>query len=295
MALSVRIGTVPILWNNDDVPELTPPVPFEQVIAQMARAGFEGTELGTNYPRNPTALRGALGREGLTLTGGYFCSDYTDPARHAEIFESARRLAGFLAEAGARYVVAADVIHPARSKVAGRVKGEDGQRYPAFRAFVDALQGLARIADRAGLQLVFHNHAGSYVETPAELDQLLASTDPLVGLCLDTGHCLVGGGDPVQVIRRWGQRLRYVHLKDVSGAALKESVREELDFFGALRRRVFTEVGTGMLDLRGVLAALSERDYRGWLVCEQDTTWRSPLESATLARRNLAAALEVNG
>ncbi len=291
MPLDIKVSTGPILWNNDDVPELTPFVPHHNVMSEMVKAGFEGTELGTLYPRTPDGLRSALGRHGLRLSGGYFCADFTRPELHAETFERAAALCELLGGAGAEHLIVADSLRPERAAVTGRAKGEDGMRCPAFRAFVDALHGLAQVAHRHRLQMVFHNHVGTYVETPAELDRLLGATDPRVGLCLDTGHCLAGGGDPIAVIRRWGHRLRYVHLKDLHPPALSAAVERGEDFFGCLRRRLFVELGTGVLDLRGVLRALSDLDYRGWVVCEQDTTHRTALESARISRANLSAAL----
>ncbi len=292
MVLNVRVGTVPILWNNDDVPELTPPVPCERVLAEMAEAGFQGTELGTNYPRDPLALRALLGRFGLMLSGGYFCDEYRESARHAEVIEKASRLADFLAACGARYLIVADCIHPERSAVAGRARGHCAMRRGEFSAFVDALDGIVRVARRAGLTAVFHNHAGTYVETPDELDALMRFTDDSLRLCLDTGHYLFAGGDPVEAIRRYGRRLEYVHLKDVDGRVHADAMRDGASFLDCLRRRVFCEVGQGRLDVRGVLRALKDVGYAGWIVCEQDTGFRPPLESARLSRRNLAAALK---
>jgi inosose dehydratase len=292
MALTVRLSNVPILWNNDDVPELTqPPVPAERVLAEMAKAGFEGTELGSNYPAEPAALRAMLGRFGLKLSGGYFCDDYLDPARHAQIVAAAEKKARFLAECGAGYLVVADCIHPERSKVAGRARAEHGLKYPQFTAMVEVLQRIADVAQRASLQMVFHNHCGTYVETPEELDRLMSATDAKVGLCLDTGHYTFGGGNPVEAVSKYAKRLRYVHLKDVDPQAAELARADKVDFLEALRRRVFCEVGTGKLDLRGVLAALSKVGYAGWLVSEQDTTRKAPLESATLSRQNLMKVL----
>lgn len=291
MALKVRVGTVPILWNNDDVPELTPPVPFERVIDEMARAGYEGTELGSNYPRDPAVLRQGLGRAGLQLSGGYFCDDFTVPANHREVFQKAEKLAGFLAESGAGYLVVADKIHPERSAVAGRARAEHAHSFSQFGAFVDAMHQLARIARKAGLEMVFHNHCGTYVETPEELDRLMGATDSTVGLCLDTGHYLLGGGKPAEAVRKYKARLRYVHLKDVGEEAYGRAIEAKVSFLDFLRRRIFTELGRGMLDLGGVLSALNEIQYSGWLVVEQDTNTRPPLESAATSRENLRKAL----
>jgi inosose dehydratase len=141
--------------------------------------------------------------------------------------------------------------------------------------------------------MAFHPHAGTFVETPEEVERLAARTDPgLVPLCLDVGHYLVGGGDPVGALRAYGERVTHLHLKDVSPDVLERMHDGTVPGFdAAIRARLFTELGAGALDLDGVLAVLEERDYRGWLMVEQDSCWGPPSESAAIGRRVLAAAL----
>jgi inosose dehydratase len=141
--------------------------------------------------------------------------------------------------------------------------------------------------------MAFHPHAGTFVETADEIERLTTLTDPmLVPLCLDVGHFLVGGGDPVQALRTYGERVTHVHLKDVDPEVLA-SLRDDTiaGFSDAIRWRLFTELGAGVLDLDGVIEVLVERGYRGWLMVEQDSCWGPPSESAAIGRRVLAAAL----
>ena len=155
-----------------------------------------------------------------------------------------------------------------------------------FRRLAALLETLAREAADLGHPLAFHNHVGTYVETPAEVDRLFAMSDPaVVGSCLDVGHYLLGGGDPVAMLARYGDRVRQVHLKDVDGEIKAAMGTGDVDgFLAGLRGRVFTEVGSGLLDVRGVLETLDGADYGGWVMVEQDTTWRAPSESAAMSR-----------
>jgi inosose dehydratase len=141
--------------------------------------------------------------------------------------------------------------------------------------------------------VAFHPHGGTFIETPAEVERLAAETDPgRMGICLDVGHYLVGGGDPVTAIRALGERVTHLHLKDVDPAVLTRLQAGALEGLGhGIRERIFTELGAGMLDLDSVIAALAEQDYAGWLIVEQDTTWAPPSESAAIGRRVLASAL----
>ena len=158
---------------------------------------------------------------------------------------------------------------------------------------VDLLHELGSATRVAGRRMAFHPHVGTYVETPAEVDRLVGSTDPeLVPICLDVGHYLAGGGDPVAALRTLGERVTHVHLKDVDVDVLAGLRSGAIATFSdGVRSRIFTELGSGALDLDGVLGVLAARDYAGWLMVEQDSTWDPPSESAAIGRRVLAAAL----
>jgi inosose dehydratase len=146
----------------------------------------------------------------------------------------------------------------------------------------------AEIVREHGLQATFHAHVGTWVETGADLEALLARAPaPLVKLCLDVGHALYGGLDPLEVVRGHPERIAYVHLKDVDGEVLDGLRRDAADFETGIRRRVFTELGRGRLDVPGLLRALSEIGYAGWLMVEQDSTWLPPVESARASRAYL--------
>jgi inosose dehydratase len=115
----------------------------------------------------------------------------------------------------------------------------------------------------------FHPHTATYFEGPEEVAALLAATDPeLVKITFDTGHCLVGGGDPVEFVRRYGDRIAHLHLKDVDPRVLERVRSQELTVEEAWEHGLFCEFGTGAVDFAGVLAALPA--YQGWAVVEQD-------------------------
>jgi inosose dehydratase len=193
-------------------------------------------------------------------------------------------------------VVALDVT-PARAARSGRAAADGTPTLSdaGWSGLARVLETLGREAQDLGHLLAFHGHTGTFVETPTELDRLAESTDPqLVRLCLDVGHCIVGGGDPVAALRRFGKRVDHVHLKDVAAeplAGLRDGTIT--GFVDSLRARIFTELGSGVLDLSGVLDALAQLDYRGWLMVEQDTTWKPPSESAAIGRSVLGFALRL--
>jgi len=151
------------------------------------------------------------------------------------------------------------------------------------------LEALADEALALDRRLAFHNHAGTFVETPQEVDRLLASCDPdLVGLCLDTGHYIVGGGNPAEALRRYGTRVTHVHLKDVAPGPLADLRDGRLvGFLDALQRYIFCGLGKGSVDLAGFVDGLRRAAFAGWMVIEEDTSPDPPLTAARRNRRYL--------
>ena len=282
-----RIGIVHILWANDDLPELTPPIEPLQVLDEISRLGYEGTQLAGSFPRG-AALDEALAARSLRIAEVYACIECDEDGPVAGALEVGRAKLAELHAAHGDTLVAALPVGPARIPWGGRADGPEVPRMTdaGFGRLGVLLETLGREAADLGHTLAFHNHVGTYVETPAEVEKLFALSDPaVVGSCLDVGHYLLGGGDPVAALARYGGRVRHVHLKDVDPAVKAAMATGEVDgFLAGLRSRVFCECGRGLLDVRGVLRALDGMDYAGWVMVEQDTTWRPPSESAAMSR-----------
>jgi inosose dehydratase len=281
------IGINQILWANDDLPDIAPRIDPLTILDEMARLGYRGSQLGTTFPRGD-ALEAALRSRSLRIAEVYAPLPCTVEGPTGEARGVGRAKLAELHAAGGDVLVAALPVtadrsgHAARATAPGVPVLTDG----GVRALADLLGELAAEASRQGHPLAFHPHVGTYVETAAETERLMAAADPsLVGLCLDVGHCRLAGGDPLEAIERYRHRLRHVHLKDVDPDVARRMRSGGIaDFEAGLRERVFTELGRGELDLVGVLGALAGLDYRGWLVVEQDTTWRPPSESAAISR-----------
>jgi inosose dehydratase len=293
-----RIGTVPILWNNADLPDLAPNVPADRVLDEIARLGFEGTQAGIGF-KTGRALKAELASRSLTLAEVYaeLPADASGP--HASAGDSVLGALDRLNAADGDVLVVALALSPERAELAGRADAPGVPRLgdEGWRRLTDVLGEVVEAAGKAGRRAAFHPHAGTYVETPGEIDRLMAETTDLrLLLCLDTGHLIVGGGDPAGTVATYGERIGHVHLKDVAPEPL-ERLRSGASggFLDALRDRLFTELGGGLLDLAGVLRALVDAGYDGWLMVEQDTTWRPAAESAAISRRILDYVLRQIG
>ncbi|MEA2633069.1 MAG: inosose dehydratase [Chloroflexota bacterium] len=295
---AARIGTVPILWNSAELEAPRLATSATTILDEIARLGYEGTQLGHGFPEG-SQLRAALSARGLRLAEVYAALPATPAGPDEEALAVGRERLRSLDAAGGDILCVAIDGSSDRDERAGRADADGTPRFTddAWQDLADVLHTLADETIAAGHQLAFHPHAGTYVETPAEVERLVDITDPAtVGICLDVGHYLVGGGDPVAALRQLGERVTHVHLKDVDPVVL-EGLRDGTiaSLGSAVRARLFTELGAGALDLLGCLRALAARDYDGWLMVEQDSSWPPPSEAAAIGRRVLAQALAVAG
>ncbi|MBI2080385.1 MAG: TIM barrel protein [candidate division NC10 bacterium] len=235
----MRIGTAPINWNNADLPDWRPVIPYERVLAEMREAGYEGTEYGAGFPEDPAKLRADLAAHGLALASTFCWVDLRDERRHGREFAKIMRPASLLSAMGVEELIVALQGTPERLAMAGRVPadGSAGLSEREWAAVADGLHRMAEALRPLHLRLVLHNHAGSFVETRAELDALCRQTDAhKVGLCLDAGHLAYGGAEVLETFRAHRERLHYAHVKDVDAQALARIRRERLGWLDALRR-----------------------------------------------------------
>jgi inosose dehydratase len=280
----IRVGTAPVNWGVD--PEYTwiEQRPYREILDEMRLAGYDATEWAYTFPSDPDELRRELAARKMALASSFCSVDFLgayDP-------EPALKVCRLLTCLGSRDLLVAQRGTPERYAKAGRIEASDGLSDGDWRRLAANLHDLAERARGLGASLAFHNHAGTAVETAPELERLCAETDPsLVRLCLDTGHLAYGGADPVAFAGSHRERLGYVHLKDVDAARLQQAREQRLSFLEAVRSGIFVELGHGVLDLPAFIATLREVRYAGWLVVEQDSTTRSPLESARMNRQYL--------
>ena len=249
-----------------------------QVLHEIRETGYVGTELGDwgFMPTDPVQLRDIVSRFQLDLIGAFVPVPLAKRDAHRRGVDDAIRVAGLMAQAGYpdAFIVLADDngTVPERTSHAGRVTADMGLDTPQWELVADgAMQVAQAVKDEYGMRTVFHHHCGGYVETPEELDTLMALTDPqLLGLCFDTGHYAFSGGDPRAAVDTYRNRIWHVHFKDCDAAIGQFSRTNGWDYFESVRQGVFCELGKGAVDFGAVLAALQAQGYTGWIVVEQD-------------------------
>jgi inosose dehydratase len=286
----IRVANAPLSYGAF---ELTvgrfPNVPGpDELLAQMAGAGYAGTELGPpGYLGEGDELRRRLERHGLELTGGWCPIRFSEPEAWDEDFAELERTLALFEAAGADGArpVFGDGGSDARRANPGR--GEPSLDDEGWHRWAEGIRRAADVARARGFEPTLHPHTSTHIESPAEIERALELTD--VGVLVDTGHLLIGGADPIQALGAWGERVDYVHVKDVRMDVLRGVVDDRADALEAWRRGIFCELGEGDVDLDGFFAALG--GYDGWIVVEQDRIPREdePLSESTEAQvRNRA-------
>ncbi len=289
----IRFGTNPIAWANDDDPSLGAHIPTEQILTEAAAIGFDGIENGHRWPQEPEALRRLLGDHGLAFVSGWHSLNLL--ARPlAEEQAAIQPHLDRLKHNGCSVCIACETSNSVQGRALplSRKPVLDADEMRAFGARVEAL---AAFTAAQGIELVYHHHMGTVVETPAEIDAFMAATGPATRLLFDTGHCYFGGdgADPAPVLARHAGRVRHVHAKNVRPAVMARVREAELSFMDAVRAGVFTVPGDpeGGVAFAPLMALLKAAGYTGWIVieAEQDPEQRNPLQYQTLGLKALKA------
>ncbi len=268
----------------------------ERILREMAETGYAGTELGDwgLLPTEPEPLAAALAAAGLDLVGAFVPVPWVAPDAIERGTRDACQVARLVAAvAPEAYLILADDngADPLRRTRAGRIRATEGLGPEVLRRAASAVDAVAaRITGETGLPVVFHHHGGGWFETPDEIARLLDGTTPEhLGLCLDTGHYALGGGDPVDALQRFAGRIPHVHLKDFDPRVVAAADAESWDYFDLVREGVFPELGAGAVDFPAFTDRLRRDGYAGWAVVEQDVLpgMGTPRSSAARNRRYL--------
>lgn len=271
----IRVGNAPLSYGAFEMtvgrfPNVPEP---DELLAAMAAAGYEGTELGPpGYLGEGEELRKRLERHGLSLTGGWCPLRFSEPEHLEEdLAELSATLDLFEAGGGTEArPVFGDGGSEARRANPGR-GAEDrslGLDDEGWRSWAEGARRAEDLAASRGFEPVLHPHTSTYVEAPWEIERALELTG--LGIVVDPGHLLIGGADPVEVLRSWGDRVSYVHAKDVRLDVVRGAVEDHADALEAWRRGIFCELGAGDVDLDTFFAELRRIGYEGWVVVEQD-------------------------
>jgi inosose dehydratase len=288
LASRFKFASAPDSWGVLDYPGPSWEQSYQTMLDEMVAAGYTGTELGPYgfFPTDPQLLASELSRRKLKLLGSFVPANLGDPASTKIVVDHIAKVGGLLAALGAPFLVLADAQSVERDRIAGRVPrdGSGGWTPQQWKQAARVVAEAAQVVAEFGLDLVFHPHVSTYVETPQETEQFFDVTSASkIGLCLDTGHCAYAGGDAVAEAEKYREILRFVHLKDVDEKALAEARQKKMTFEQAIEINTFTIIGQGSINFPEFLRVLARNNYSGWMVVEQDVKFGAttipPVES----------------
>lgn len=306
----IRIANAPCSWGSLEFDGLEgQAVPYGQMLDELKKTGYEGTELGDwgYMPTKPERLHEELVARGLVMLGAFVPVALKDTGTHKAGTDESLKIAQLLADVAKKggygqmpFLALADDngTDVNRTKNAGRTSSEMSLTIEQWKVFARGAEDIARaVKSQTGLHTVFHHHCAGFVERPDEVARLLEMTNgDLLGLVLDTGHYTYGSGKNdskvvLEALERYAERIWYIHFKDCHPQTADKARNEGWDYFEAVRQGVFCELGKGCVDFPAILDWLKERDYDGWIVVEQDILpgMGSPRESALRNREYLRA------
>lgn len=302
MTNPITITTAPCCWGADDVKN--PHLPhWERVLDEAKAAGFGGLELGP-YGYLPLDLRRvsqALDERGLKIVAGTIFDDLVSPGNRDNLLRQTEEICALITRlpkpethAGQRfsapYLTVMDWGHDERDYAAGHSDRAPRLDKTAWRGMVENIRAIATLArDKYGVRATLHPHAGGYIEFADELQQIVEDIPAdLAGLCLDTGHMAYSGMDPVATLRRYWDRVDYIHFKDIDAAVFQEVMAERIRFFEACAKGVMCPIGRGSIDYPAIRSLLTELGYGGYITIEQE---RDPRNTGSILD-DLAASRE---
>jgi inosose dehydratase len=273
--MSIRIANAPVSWGIYEFEGLAQKYPYTQVLDEIVETGYTGLELGPwrYLPTTPEELRPELEKRQLQLLSSFVPVNFADAASIEQAEAHAMKVGKLLVALGAVCIVLADDSGkvPELVQRAGQRKGSylTSDQWDVYAAGVNRVA--RKIYDELGLKVTFHHHCAGYVETPEETKNLLDRADyDLVGLCLDTGHWHYAGGDALQCVKEYGERVRYLHFKDCDPNVRARAIEQKLDYFQATKEGVFCELGNGDVDFPAIIRKVEALGYDGWAIVEQD-------------------------
>jgi inosose dehydratase len=281
-------ASAPDSWGVLDYPGPSWEQSYQKMLDEMAQAGYAGTELGPYgfLPTDAGLLSAEMAKRKLKLLGSFVPAPLSDPTSTKVVVDQIRKVGGLLAALGAPFLVLADAQSEERDRIAGRVPadGSKGLNAEQWKQVAKVVAEAAQVTEEFGLDLVFHPHISTYVETAAETERFFDVTSASkIGLCLDTGHCDYAGDDCIAEAEKYRDILRFVHIKDVDPVVLAEVRRKEMNFEQAVEAKAFTIIGEGSIDFPEFFRVLVRNNYSGWMVVEQDVKFgaiaRPPVES----------------
>ena len=280
-----KIGLVPLNWRFTDERK-------SEVIAKFAEYGFLGIQVSEKQA-NSSEYRNLFTKYSIAAAELYIAIKCDTKSIAENSDEETKRKIDAAKNANAEMIVFAVDGDAIRDQIASNAHQGPSLTPEGLSELAEHVNKWSKYSNSLGMRASFHPHAATYIETSEETAALFSKLDENVGLCLDVGHWLVGGGDPVAAVKEYNSRITHVHIKDVDPqvlAKLKAGKYEGMDI-AVNQDKLFAPAGTGALDLHGLLDSLNQVGFSGWLMSEQDSAWEPSEEKSLESYRNIERAL----
>lgn len=277
--MTVKIGISPIAWQNDDLPDLTAAYTMEQALKESREIGYTGVERGQRMPHDTDGLRSYLEKYDIALCGGWCSGNLHVSPVDQEIAAVTQQVDQFIA-LNSPCIVYAECSNTVQGMLNTPVNARPNLGRDEVLGYAAKLSEVAKWMQDRGMQMAYHHHMGSMIESEDDVNWLMEGSSDEVKLCFDTGHLLFGGGDVMATMDRWAHRIHHVHFKDIRPDVVKDVRANDRSFLDAVIAGAFTVPGDGCIDFQAVATKLKAMDYSGWIVveAEQDPAKAPPFE-----------------
>jgi len=291
--MSVKLGIAPIAWSNDDMPELGGNTSLEQCLSEASQAGFIGIESGGKFPKTAEELIPKLDEFNLSLCSGWYGANLRNNSVEEEKKLIQQQLKLFK-ECSAPCIVFAEVSGSVQGDPNRKLSTRPQMDNEAWKSFCEKISEMGKYLEGEGMPLAYHHHMGTVIETQADTERLMESTNDSVKLTLDTGHMLFAQGNSNKILSNFSEKIIHIHCKDIRKNVLANSLTNDLSFRGAFLEGAFTVPGDGCIDYKPLFDILKDKNYSGWLVveAEQDPNKANPLEYAIKGYEYLTKTLK---
>jgi inosose dehydratase len=276
--MKLKISNAPCSWGVETPCSATNP-DWKTVLDECKASGYKGIELGPVgfFPEDPSTLKDALSERDLTLTAGVVFRPFHDPEQWCNVLDGAHRTFKSLKAQGAKQAVLIDSIAEERALTAGRP--EEARRLDKvdWDNMMERIKTVAKIGtEEYGLNIALHGHAAGFIEYKDEIEKALEQiNEKYLSLCIDTGHCLYAGFDPIPFYQTHKDRTTYFHFKDIDPQVKKVVIENRINFYDAITQGLFCNLGKGVCDFKVLLDEMKRLDFQGWSTIEQECDSRS--------------------
>jgi len=287
--MAITLGNAPCSWGVEFAGDSRNPS-WQTVLRQCAEAGYKGIELGPVgfLPEEPTVLRDHLAMHDLALTAGVVYQPFHDSAKWQDVMEIAKRTCQSLHAHDAKHLVIIDAISPRRARTAGRCHAAEMMDETEWQSFLRHIKDVAILAkEEYGLTPSIHPHAGGFIDFLPDIERLLDAVDAdTLKICIDTGHSVYAGFDPIDFIEQHSDRIDYIHLKSTHAVTRERVIAHSIGFYEACAEGVFCRLSAGEVNFKKLHQTLVDIGYAGWCTVEQDCDPELAVDPMADAREN---------